>query len=500
MYVGMHSQELELQISPLDMYCVLCEHAQNAFLLESAEGPRKLARFSFLGFSPKKHIVLKNGIFEVNGERQVAKKPLQQLKAEIGMGRGAGFGTGGGIGSAGFEAKDHARGAGDARRAGAGAGSGAGATDTWQAAGFVGGAVGYFSFEYARHIENLPAVKDELGFPDFEFGIFEDAMVYDHLSNSIRYVHRGESRLEEIMSFVKGSSFESQNFQMYNKKCNVGREKFIQNVQKAKEYISAGDAFQIVLSKRHEIKYSGSLLPFYRKLKATNPSPYMFYVKFGEREVIGSSPENLVRVEGNKITSYATLAGTRARGKTPAEDEALEKELLADEKERAEHLMLVDLTRNDVGKVAAVGSVKVQKFMEVHKYSHVQHIASLVEGDLAQGKDCFDTFEAIFPAGTVSGAPKKRAMEIIGEIEGTARGPYAGAVGYFSSNGNADFAITIRTLFASRGKAYVQSGAGIVHDSVAQKEYEESENKARALLNALGDEKYERAVNGGARQ
>jgi len=454
MYVGIHSQELEVQISPLDMYCVLCEHAQNAFLLESAEGPQKLARFSFLGFSPKKHISLKNGLFEVNGEKREVKKPLAELKKEIGQG------------------------------------------DASTGPGFLGGAVGYFSFEYARNIEKLPHVKDSLGFPDFEFGIFEDAIVYDHLGGRINYLHKGEDRVGEILRFIRDSSFESQNFQMYNKKCNVGKEKFVQNVLRAKEYISAGDAFQIVLSKRYEVRYSGSLLPFYRKLKATNPSPYMYFVKFGEREVIGSSPENLIRIEGGNISSYATLAGTRGRGKTPEEDAALEKELLGDEKERAEHLMLVDLTRNDVGKVAAIGSVKVPKLMEVHKYSHVQHIASLVEGRLANGKDCFDAFEAIFPAGTVSGAPKVRAMEIIGELEGTTRGPYAGAVGYFSNNGNADFAISIRTLFANKGKAYLQSGAGIVHDSVPEKEYEETEKKARALLNALGDEKYEKAVGG----
>jgi len=211
----------------------------------------------------------------------------------------------------------------------------------------------------------------------------------------------------------------------------------------------------------------------------------MYFLSFGDRKIIGSSPENLVRVEGRKIDSYATLAGTRPRGKNPAEDEALEKELLADEKERAEHLMLVDLTRNDVGKVSKFGTVNVPELMEVHKYSHVQHICSHVEGELAEGKDCFDAFNSVFPAGTVSGAPKLRAMEIIEELEKSRRGPYSGAVGYFSFNRNCDFAIAIRTLFARRQKAYVQAGAGIVYDSVPEREYQETENKMRALLKAL---------------
>ena len=286
---------------------------------------------------------------------------------------------------------------------------------------------------------------------------------------------------------------------MFNKKCNVSKERFCKMVEEAKEHIRAGDIFQTVLSKRYEIRYAGSMMPFYRKLKATNPSLYMFYIKFGEREVIGSSPENLIRVEGRELTSYATLAGTRPRVKTETEDTRLETELLNDEKERAEHLMLVDLTRNDIGKISVPGTVKVPEFMSVHKYSDVQHIASVVTGRLADGKDSFDAFSSIFPAGTVSGAPKVRAIEIIDKLEGTKRGPYVGAVGYFSANGNADFAIGIRTLFARKGSAYIQTGAGIVYDSVPEKEFDETEGKARALLQAIGVEKYEAALNGGRR-
>lgn len=459
-----HSTQLELQISPTDMFSVLSEHCENAFLLESSEGAEKLARFSFLGFLPKKHIRLKNGVIYADDSEYEMKNnsPLLELKKQIG-------------------------------------------TNTLNAPGFLGGAVGYFSFDYIRYVEQTLAdananLRDDVAFPDFEFGIFDDAIVYDHKNGSMRYLHYGGGRLDEIKAYIRDSSFETKKFEMFNKKCNMTKQRFCDMVEQAKEHICAGEIFQTVLSKRYEIRYSGSLMPFYRKLKATNPSPYMFYIKFGECEVIGSSPENLVRVEGNEITSYATLAGTRPRGKTETEDARLKTELLNDEKERAEHLMLVDLTRNDIGKIAAPGSVEVPEFMSVHKYSDVQHIASVVTGKLADGKDAFDAFSAIFPAGTVSGAPKARAIEIIDALEKTKRGPYAGAVGYFSANGNADFAIGIRTLFAKRGSAYIQTGAGIVYDSIPEKEFEETEAKARALLHAIGDEKYEAAMDGGVRR
>jgi anthranilate synthase component 1 len=443
-HFGVHSKTLEVQIAPADLFSVFCENCENTFLLESSEGAEKLARFSFLGFLPTKTIRLKNGIIRKNGEEYGTEDPLLELKKEVGK------------------------------------------EDT-KTEGFLGGAVGYFSFEYVKYLEKLGSnVTDETGFPDFEFGIFDDAIVYDHRRSEIRYIYRGESRLEQIMGFIKDSSFETPPLKIGNAICNTTKEQFCKNVDLIKERISEGEIFQAVLSKRYEIEFSGSLLPFYKKLKATNPSPYMYYLKFGKRQIIGSSPENLVRVENRNISSYATLAGTRPRGKTPEEDALLEKDLLNDEKERAEHVMLVDLTRNDVGKVAEAGSVRVPELMNVHKYSHVQHIASLVTGKLRKDKDAYDTFNAIFPAGTVSGAPKVRALEIISELELAKRGPYAGAVGYFSVNGNADFAIGIRTLCADGDKAYVQAGAGIVYDSVPEKEYLETENKGKALLEALG--------------
>ncbi|VVB57381.1 Anthranilate synthase component 1 [uncultured archaeon] len=450
-----HEERLAMSISPVDLFSAVCERCDKAFLLESSDGPQKLARFSFVGFEPAKHIVLKEGKFSVNGkEREAGKNPLAMLKAEVG-------------------------------------------TDDDPHAGLTGGAVGYFSYEYTRYLEALKTdLADETGFPDFEFGIFEDVVVFDHHEGAVRYLHRGESRLERLKEMVMGASFSPEPMQMYNSKCNTSREKFCQNVEQAKKMIEAGEIFQVVLSKRYDVKYSGSLVPFYKKLKAINPSPYLYFLKFGERQVIGSSPENLVRVEGREITSFATLAGTRERGKDVQEDAKLEKELLMDEKERAEHLMLVDLTRNDVGKVAAAGSVQVPKLMEVHKFSHVQHIASQVSATLAEGKDAYDALASILPAGTVSGAPKVRAMQIIDELEGARRGPYAGAVGYFSANGNADFAISIRTLFANGKKAFIQTGAGIVYDSVPDKEFDETENKAKALLHAMGEDRYEAAIAG----
>ena len=454
MFFGIHSINLELQISPVDLFSVLSEHCENAFLLESSEGVEKLSRFSFLGFSPSKKIKLKNGILNTDEQESEVNSPVSALKNEISK-----SGT--------------------------------------KTPGFLGGAVGYFSFDYIRYIEKLSnALKDELNFPDFEFGIFDDAIVYDHKENKIRYVYQKENRLDQILKFIKDSSFFTKPLELFNIKSNITKEKFCENVEIAKEHIKSGDIFQTVLSKRYDIKFSGSLISFYKKLKATNPSPYMYYLKFGEREIIGSSPENLIRIEDRNITSYATLAGTRPRGKTPEEDARFETELLNDEKERAEHIMLVDLTRNDVGKVAEIGSVKIPELMNVHKDSHVQHITSLVTAKLRKENDSFDAFNAIFPAGTVSGAPKIRAIEIIDKLEKTKRGPYAGAVGYFSTNGNADFAIGIRTLFANKNRAYIQTGAGIVYDSVPEKEFQETESKAKALLQAIGEDRYEAAING----
>jgi len=265
---------------------------------------------------------------------------------------------------------------------------------------------------------------------------------------------------------------------------NLTKKEFEKNVESAVEYIKAGDIFQVVLSQRLSAHFHSNVLDVYRNLKKINPSPYMYLLDFGERKIAGSSPEMLVRVE-NRVAYTYPIAGTRKRGKTLREDKELESEMLADEKERAEHVMLVDLGRNDIGRVAKFGTVNVSKFMGVEKYSHVQHIVSEVMGSLSDDKDEFDALKSIFPAGTVSGAPKVRAMEIINELEPARRGIYAGCVGYFSFNHNIDTAIAIRTLVFEKDKVYVQAGAGIVADSIPENEYHETMNKAQAMLKAV---------------
>lgn len=437
----MISKKLPITLNPYQLYMLVNREYEHSFLLESMEGDEKLARFSFIGFNPKKHVSAERGAVYVDGQARESNDPLRTLAGEIPKMK-------------------------------------------IEREGFTGGAVGYVSYDYVRNLEHLPKKRKEAEFPDFEFGIFEDTIVYDHRSRTVEYISHSEDRSAEILKLAKEESFFGP-FEAGNAKTNMGQDEFENAVKIAKERIVDGDIFQVVLSRRYEFPFEGNILKFYNLLKHINPSPYMYFLSFGDRKVIGSSPENLVRVEGRKIDSYATLAGTRPRGKTPEEDAKLELELRNDAKERAEHLMLVDLTRNDVGKVAKFNSVQVEELMKVHKYSHVQHMGSHICGELAEGKDSIDAFKALFPAGTLTGAPKVRAMEIIDELEPDARGPYGGAVGYFSFNGNCDFAIAIRTLFAKRQKAYVQSGAGIVFDSKPDAEYLETENKMGALMRAL---------------
>ncbi|MNV38205.1 Anthranilate synthase component 1 [compost metagenome] len=265
---------------------------------------------------------------------------------------------------------------------------------------------------------------------------------------------------------------------------NLSKEQFISNVEQAKEYIRAGDIFQVVLSQRFHINTEVSPLHVYRMLRTLNPSPYMYYLKMDEEIIVGTSPEALVKVDGSEVKTRP-IAGTRPRGVNEQQDRELAEELLADEKERAEHLMLVDLGRNDLGRVSEFGTVKCDTFMEIEKYSHVMHLVSNVSGKLRKDKDFFDAFLSCLPAGTVSGAPKLRAMEIIAELEREARGAYAGAIGYLGFSGNMDSCITIRTIIFRKGRAYVQAGAGIVWDSVPEKEYDETVNKAKAMLKAI---------------
>ena len=368
---------------------------------------------------------------------------------------------------------------------------------------FYGGAVGYFSYDMVRFFEKLPDDNaDDLTLPDLYFILTDVVLIFDHSSSSIKIVSNAQveenpdaayqSAIDKIERMIQHLNKEEPKQHIQETPLETGiesnftKEDFCNAVRKAKEYIRKGDIFQVVLSKRTKKALNTSPLSIYQALRKINPSPYMFYLKFGDTHLVGSSPEILVRTCGDEVT-IRPIAGTRKRGKTPAEDKELEKSLLADEKERAEHLMLVDLGRNDLGRIAKVGTVKVDEFMTVERYSHVMHIVSNVRGKLESGRDSFDVLRASFPAGTVTGAPKIRAMEIIDELEPIRRGPYAGAVGYFSFSGNMDTCITIRTIVIKENEMYVQAGAGIVADSVPETEFQETANKAQALLKAISE-------------
>ncbi len=347
----------------------------------------------------------------------------------------------------------------------------------------IGGLVGFISYDIVRHWENISDKYTELNYADFQFGLFNEGIIFDHEKERVYYYHSGDNNLKEVLELLN-TEREIGTIDYTEPISNINKERFENNVDIAKEYVRSGDIFQVVLSRKYEFNISGDLLSIYKSLRMINPSPYMYYFKSNDLNIIGASPEMLVRVTDNQIETFP-IAGTRPRDGDVEANKKLTDELLSDEKERAEHVMLVDLARNDVGQISRFGSVKVPEFMQVHQFSHVQHIVSKVIGELKDEMDCFEAVRAIFPAGTVSGAPKIRAMEIIQELEKESRGPYAGALGYFSKNMCADFAITIRTLVVKGNKAYIQAGAGIVADSVPEKEWFETEQKAGALIDAL---------------
>lgn len=368
---------------------------------------------------------------------------------------------------------------------------------------FNGGAVGFFAYDIIRQYEYLPDINpDELDIPDMQFMLTDEIIAFDHIRQKIVIIvnlhaegdietqyRKATGRLLDIRQEMADLSTlmqkEKREYRGGSKvKSNVTKEEFCASVEKAKEYIKNGDIFQVVLSQRFTVETSVSPFNVYRALRLINPSPYMYYLDFGDYQIAGASPEMLVRVE-NGIVQTGPIAGTRPRGKTVEEDLELEKGLLKDEKEIAEHTMLVDLGRNDIGRVSEFGSVKVTRFKYVERFSHVMHIISDVEGKLRQDKSCFDALGSTLPAGTLSGAPKIRAMEIIDELENTKRSVYGGAIGYISFNGNFDSCITIRTGVFKDGKAFVQAGGGIVYDSVPEYEYQESVNKASAVLRAI---------------
>ena len=363
---------------------------------------------------------------------------------------------------------------------------------------------GYISYDAIRYIERIPATTDDdLNLPEMQLILPSEIILFDNFSHTLKLiihyedtgealalVQAGQQRLAELVEKFTRQSPQLKSFNSngtssaVSLRSNIKRDAFEASVRQAKAYIRNGDVFQVVLSRRMQTDVSCEAFDIYRMLHLINPSPYMYFLNFGEAKIVGSSPEILVRYDGQRVL-LRPIAGTRRRGQTEAEDRAIAAELLADEKERAEHIMLVDLARNDVGRIASYGSVRRDAYMQVENYSHVMHIVSTVSGELRPEFDAIDAFKACFPAGTVSGAPKVRAMEIIDELENTRRGPYAGAIGYFDTEGRMDTCITIRTLLLKGQTAYWQAGAGIVSDSDPASEYEEAEHKARALLKAI---------------
>ncbi|MCD7855880.1 MAG: anthranilate synthase component I [Clostridiales bacterium] len=365
---------------------------------------------------------------------------------------------------------------------------------------FIGGAVGTIGYDVIRQYEKLPDENpDEIGVPVVNLMVFTEFIIYDHMHDCIRLVvldtkdNHGKARAEaildkmekEVKSVVPAEKYEMPKALCGSVTCNVTKEEYMDMVKKAKKYIYDGDIFQVVLSQRLTVETASKPIDLYRQLRQINPSPYLIYYNFGDYQIAGCSPEMLVEVTGNRVKT-CPIAGTRKRGKNAEEDIRLALSLKNDLKEQAEHVMLVDLARNDMGRVAEIGSVEVTEFMQVHYYSHVMHMVTYVEGEKKKDEDAFSVLSTFLPAGTLSGAPKIRAMEIIDELENLRRGTYGGACGYFSFNGDMDACITIRTMIIKDGKAYMQAGAGIVADSVPAAEFEECHNKVRALVKAIG--------------
>lgn len=365
---------------------------------------------------------------------------------------------------------------------------------------FKGGAIGYMGYDTASFYEKKLNFNnsDDIKAPIVRFNFYKRYICYDHFTHKVFVIdnidysdkREYEDIVREQKEYLKSlltiniSSMEITKGEEINFKFATSKEKFLENVKKAKEYIKSGDIFQVVLSQRMYCETELTPFEIYRRLRAENPSPYMYFIDYEDYQVVGSSPESLVSVKAGEVTTNP-IAGTRKRGKTEEEDRNLEVELLADEKEKAEHVMLVDLGRNDIGKVSKIGTVEVKDFMKIERFSHVMHITSHVVGKLDDNKDAFDALESCLPAGTVSGAPKIRAMEIIEELEEVKRGIYSGTVGYFSNGGDMDMCIAIRTFVIKGKTAYLQAGAGIVYDSVPEKEFEEVQNKLLALKEAL---------------
>ena len=454
-------------LTPVSAFLKVAEHSDYAFLLESVEGGEHVGRYSFLGKDPFLILRGRHGatVIEKAGVVTNAEKPFIDTLRELMNSFQSPFVPG--------------------------------------LPRFTGGAVGYLGYDTAAWFEpttrregDAPADRDDAGFM-----LFDTVLAFDHVQHRILLIANArisgdedlkslyqfacakidflESELERALSLKRSSGGDAVKLVS-----NMSQETYESIVKRAKEYIAAGDIYQVVLSQRFEAEVGVDAFTVYRALRHVNPSPYMFFIRMGDRSIVGSSPEMLVRVEGRHAITHP-IAGTRPRGKSEEEDVRLGEELKRNEKEKAEHVMLVDLGRNDIGRVCDYGTVRVPTFMALERYSHVMHLVSVVEGQLADGRDRLDALVSCFPAGTVSGAPKVRAMQIINELEPTRRGLYAGAVGYLDFAGNLDFCIAIRSILLEGGRAYIQAGAGIVADSNPTAEYEETKDKARAMIRAL---------------
>lgn len=427
--------------NPVKLFKNLYYNYKDTFLLESMESDNGLARYSIIGFNPVAKIKAHDHNVTITTDtytfEYTSDNPLLDIKTLI--------------------------------------------KNDFKEEGFRGGLLGYVSYESIKYFENVPTHKSI--YPDFEFGLFLDCVVYDNIHKTCEYTTLNEDRSDLIKRIYQEEHTNGiLEYKLIQE--DFTQDEYENAVDETKNLITDGEIFQAVISNSENLVLKGSKLPLYEHLRKINPSPYMYHIKLDQREIIGSSPEMLMRLEKGTVESYP-IAGTRPRGKNKQEDEELEKSLLNDEKELAEHLMLVDLARNDIGKISKSNTVKLEEFYGIRKFSHVQHIVSHVTGKLNDNLDAIDAFMSLFPAGTLSGAPKIRAMEIINQKEKYARGPYGGAVGYFSLNGNADFAITIRTLTTNDNRAEIQTGAGIVYDSIPQSEYEECRRKRQALFQAL---------------
>jgi anthranilate synthase component I len=456
-------------LTPVSAYLRVAQGARYSFLLESVEGGEKIARYTFAGANPEEIFRYANGACVLESRERIIweeRDPISFLREHMARFR-------------------------PVRLPGL--------------PPLVAGAIGYFSYDMVRLIERLPKrLRDEIGLFDAMLMFYHGILAFDHVQHrlwvvrnvytdgpkslrakydaAVKEIRRTRQMLEEPAAGEKPRK--PARGKPLKVASNVKRSEYLAIVKKAKQYIREGDIFQVVLSQRFSAKTKAEPFSIYRELRALNPSPYLFYLQLNDVYVVGSSPEMLVKVQGRDV-SYRPIAGTRWRGKDEAEDQRLEREMLASEKERAEHIMLVDLGRNDLGRVCDYGTVRPEKLMTVERYSHVMHLVSSLRGRLREDVDCFDALMSCFPAGTVSGAPKVRAMEIIEELEKTRRGIYAGGILYLDFAGNLDSCIALRTMVIKNGMAHVQAGGGIVADSTPEGEFDESVNKSKALLRAL---------------